>query len=180
MIRAFVYVYITAVIAGASQVRAQQIVSSNHHGGSGVMSGGVYTLRGSTGQPVTAVATAGNTTLIPGFWGPAGAGAPELQVDQTLIQRSAGVGDSSPRASVSITSGGIPIAWTEQADQPWVQLARTSGTTPDTLDLSLNTGTLAPRTEPYTATLTIQAGSQTKTIQIVFLLAYGSELWVIR
>lgn len=69
------------------------------------------------------------------------------------------------QVSVGGTGG---LSWTATSTAPWVTLTRTSGTTPSTVGLGVDTAGLAAGS--YSATVTFTAGSLTDTVDVTLTL----------
>ncbi len=77
----------------------------------------------------------------------------------------------------SVSLLGENISWTAVADQSWVELTTTSGTTPDSLDIGVTPDGLGPGL--YTSTITVRdtTSGQTETLAVILAIE-PHQIWV--
>ncbi len=92
---------------------------------------------------------------------------PVLSVSPSTLDFTLEYRESSPTKTINITNVGTSdvISWQAQVEgsAPWLRLASTSGTTPGTLGVSVDSSQLAPRPTPYTAKIKITATAPANT-----------------
>jgi uncharacterized protein (TIGR03437 family) len=93
--------------------------------------------------------------------------APSLIVSATSLSFSYRTdGSAPPPQSVSVTSSGGAFSFSVTRSQPWISVTPGSGTTPQSLSVSVNPAGLSPGS--YSGTITITSGGLTQTITVSF------------
>jgi hypothetical protein len=100
---------------------------------------------------------------------------PSLSLSQTSLSFSAtqGIGSNPAPASVNLSNvGGGTLAFSASSDSPWLSVAPASGTAPQTLQISVAAGNMAPSVNTGHITVTAQGAlGSPATITVSFLLA---------
>jgi uncharacterized membrane protein len=84
----------------------------------------------------------------------------------SLMFAASYLGAAPASQAVSVTSNSGPVNFTVVSDSPWLSGGVSSGTTPQTLNVTATPGTLAPGA--YTGNLTITAGANTAKVSVTF------------
>jgi hypothetical protein len=105
--------------------------------------------------------------------------ADELMAEPGLVVLNAQIGIDSQPIYVYNQTNPDPIAWTAEASDPWVELSATSGTTPDSLTVSADTGSLP--NGRYTAVITFTAADsrrETATVNLSVTAWHYSSVYL--
>jgi Glucodextranase, domain B/PKD domain/Viral BACON domain/Carboxypeptidase regulatory-like domain len=101
--------------------------------------------------------TSWNTCYVSAYGVAASSGSPILSISPTSLSFSAIQGGANPSpVNLSVTNTGTgTLSFTDSTDQPWLQATPTSGTAPQTLQVSAAVGSLTAGT--YTGHVTVTA-----------------------
>jgi uncharacterized protein (TIGR03437 family) len=121
---------------------------------------GTITVTGNNGATLTFTVTLNTTST-----GPA---TPVLSVGTNTLNFNYKKGDPAPTAlPVQITASGVAVSFTATASANWISLSQTTGSTPSTLNVTLNTAQLSEGTQNGTITITAAgAANSPQTIQV--------------
>ena len=123
---------------------------------------GTVTVTGNNGSTLTMTVTLTTTTT-----GPA---TPVLSVGSTSLTFNYKKGDPVPTAQpVQISASGVAVNFTATANANWINLSQTTGATPSTLNVTLNTALLSEGTQ--TGTITINAPGASNSPQTIRVTA---------
>jgi len=82
----------------------------------------------------------------------------DISLDKSKIEATTVSGHSNFSIELQLGSSGTPVSWTATAEHPWVKLVQTSGSTPSTLSIHLDSTQLSPGYHNSSVTLTSPSG----------------------
>lgn len=95
--------------------------------------------------------------------------SPLLNVSAGNLAFSHAIGATAPAAQVVQITGNGPISWSASADQAWVTLGATSGTTPAVANVGINPAGLSPGN--YSSTISWSAGGLTRQTTVALVVS---------
>lgn len=102
----------------------------------------------------------------------------KLRVDPEPIIFDAEAGQTSAQLFIDNQNGDMPITWNAVTNAPWVQLGSNSGTTPNSITITLNEAQLPKSTQTATITLTSpDTPGDSTTVHVTFQAA-PNRLWL--